>query len=168
MGEDLRVKWSLRKFHTTPVDWTRPIAAGGPRIGFQSARSPRNAGPIASGSVLHLRRSKRLGPPGSAGVWACRPRPARRSCAGPAPRAWPPLPRHRRWVMRSCTPRWTTILGWLTPRSWPTNGPSPTPAKTHAAKPYQGFLHTYNHHRHHSAIGGPPADRVPNLSEQST
>jgi transposase InsO family protein len=30
------------------------------------------------------------------------------------------------------------------------------------------FLHTYNHHRHHSAIGGPPADRVPNLSGQNT
>ncbi|MEU4245776.1 IS481 family transposase [Actinoplanes sp. NPDC026619] len=30
------------------------------------------------------------------------------------------------------------------------------------------FLHTYNHHRHHSAIGGPPASRVPNLSGQNT
>jgi transposase InsO family protein len=29
------------------------------------------------------------------------------------------------------------------------------------------FLHTYNHHRHHSAIGGPPASRVPNLSGQN-
>ncbi|BEL02091.1 IS481 family transposase [Actinoplanes sichuanensis] len=30
------------------------------------------------------------------------------------------------------------------------------------------FLHTYNHHRHHTAIGGPPANRVPNLSGQNT
>ena len=30
------------------------------------------------------------------------------------------------------------------------------------------FLHTYNHHRYHSAIGGPPANRVPNLSGQNT
>jgi transposase InsO family protein len=30
------------------------------------------------------------------------------------------------------------------------------------------FLHTYNHHRHHSAIGGPPANRVPNLCGQNT
>jgi len=29
------------------------------------------------------------------------------------------------------------------------------------------FLHTYNHHRHHSAVGGPPASRVPNLSGQN-
>ncbi|MFI5497408.1 IS481 family transposase, partial [Actinoplanes sp. NPDC051859] len=29
------------------------------------------------------------------------------------------------------------------------------------------FLHTYNHHRHHTAIGGPPASRVPNLSGQN-
>jgi transposase InsO family protein len=28
------------------------------------------------------------------------------------------------------------------------------------------FLHCYNHHRHHTAIGGPPATRVPNLSGQ--
>jgi transposase InsO family protein len=30
------------------------------------------------------------------------------------------------------------------------------------------WLHTYNHHRHHTAIGGPPADRVLNLSGQNT
>jgi transposase InsO family protein len=44
------------------------------------------------------------------------------------------------------------------------------------AKPYQseserraalpGFLHHYNHHRHHTAIGGPPVIRIPNLSGQ--
>ena len=26
------------------------------------------------------------------------------------------------------------------------------------------FLHRYNHHRHHTAIGGPPASRVTNLA----
>jgi transposase InsO family protein len=30
------------------------------------------------------------------------------------------------------------------------------------------FLHQYNHHRHHTSIGGPPASRVPNLSGQYT
>jgi transposase InsO family protein len=31
-----------------------------------------------------------------------------------------------------------------------------------------GWLHHYNHHRHHTAIGGPPASRVTNLSGQNT
>jgi transposase InsO family protein len=31
-----------------------------------------------------------------------------------------------------------------------------------------GWLHHYNHHRHHTAIGGPPGSRVPNLSGQNT
>jgi transposase InsO family protein len=31
-----------------------------------------------------------------------------------------------------------------------------------------GWLHYYNHHRGHTAIGGPPATRVPNLSGQYT
>ncbi len=30
------------------------------------------------------------------------------------------------------------------------------------------WLHTYNHHRHHTAIGGPPASRIQNLSGQHT
>ena len=30
------------------------------------------------------------------------------------------------------------------------------------------WLHHYNHHRHHTALGGPPASRVPNLSRQNT
>ena len=30
------------------------------------------------------------------------------------------------------------------------------------------WLHFYNHHRDHTAIGGPPATRVPNLSGQNT
>ncbi|MDG4841328.1 IS481 family transposase [Micromonospora sp. WMMD967] len=46
------------------------------------------------------------------------------------------------------------------------------------AKPYRSetarraalpaWLHAYNHHRHHTALGGPPASRVPNLSGQNT
>ena len=35
-------------------------------------------------------------------------------------------------------------------------------AQRRAALP--GWLHTYNHHRHHTALDGPPASRVPNLS----
>ncbi|WP_067973512.1 IS481 family transposase [Nocardiopsis trehalosi] len=33
---------------------------------------------------------------------------------------------------------------------------------------FPGWLHHYNHHRFHTAIGGPPATRVPNLSGQYT
>jgi hypothetical protein len=29
-----------------------------------------------------------------------------------------------------------------------------------------GWLHTYNHHRHHTALGAPPASRVINVSGQ--
>lgn len=32
------------------------------------------------------------------------------------------------------------------------------------AKTLDRWLHNYNHHRHHTAIGGPPASRVTNLS----
>ncbi|MGW9351416.1 IS481 family transposase [Nocardiopsis flavescens] len=31
---------------------------------------------------------------------------------------------------------------------------------------FTGWLHHYNHHRFHTALGGPPASRVPNLSGQ--
>jgi transposase InsO family protein len=30
------------------------------------------------------------------------------------------------------------------------------------------WLHMYNHHRHHTAIGGPPVSRVNNLARQNT
>ncbi|WP_310279064.1 IS481 family transposase [Haloactinomyces albus] len=30
-----------------------------------------------------------------------------------------------------------------------------------------GFLHWYNHHRHHTSISGPPTHRIPNLSGQN-
>ncbi|MEU2037716.1 IS481 family transposase, partial [Nocardia niwae] len=31
------------------------------------------------------------------------------------------------------------------------------------------WLHTYNHHRNHTALGGhPPASRVPNLTGQNS
>ncbi len=30
------------------------------------------------------------------------------------------------------------------------------------------WLHTYNHHRHHTAIGGPPIGRLNNLVGQNT
>jgi transposase InsO family protein len=30
------------------------------------------------------------------------------------------------------------------------------------------WLYLYNHHRHHTAIGSPPATRIPNLSGQYT
>jgi len=34
---------------------------------------------------------------------------------------------------------------------------------------YADFIHTYNHHRGHTALGGKaPADRVPNLCGRNT
>jgi len=44
----------------------------------------------------------------------------------------------------------------------------PYPSDTARAAALTPWLHTYNHHRHHTAIGGPPATRVPNLSGQNT
>jgi hypothetical protein len=31
-----------------------------------------------------------------------------------------------------------------------------------------GFVHAYNHHRYHTAVGGPPVSRVNNLSGDHT
>lgn len=36
------------------------------------------------------------------------------------------------------------------------------------AKTLARFIHRYNHHRHHTAIGGPPASRVTNLAGHNT
>jgi len=36
------------------------------------------------------------------------------------------------------------------------------------ARALDRFLHRYNHHRHHTAIGGPPASRVNNLAGQNS
>jgi transposase InsO family protein len=44
----------------------------------------------------------------------------------------------------------------------------PYPSENARRQALPDFLHTYNHHRHHTAIGGPPASRVPNLSGQNT
>ena len=48
----------------------------------------------------------------------------------------------------------------------PTNGPTPGSGNQNAAdaRALDRFLHRYNHHRHHTAIGGPPASRVTNLA----
>ncbi|GHE50000.1 hypothetical protein GCM10017771_71640 [Streptomyces capitiformicae] len=44
---------------------------------------------------------------------------------------------------------------------------SPHPARRVGVRPPGGWLHTYNHHRGHTALKGqPPASRVPNLSGQ--
>jgi transposase InsO family protein len=36
------------------------------------------------------------------------------------------------------------------------------------ARTLDRWLHRYNHHRHHTAIGGPPASRVTNLARHNT
>jgi transposase InsO family protein len=47
---------------------------------------------------------------------------------------------------------------------WAYAAPYISETQRRAALP--GWLHHYNHHRHHTAIGGPPASRVTNLSGQ--
>jgi transposase InsO family protein len=49
---------------------------------------------------------------------------------------------------------------------WAYNQPYHSEADRRAALPT--WLHHYNHHRHHTSIGGPPAHRVPNLTGQNT
>ena len=44
----------------------------------------------------------------------------------------------------------------------------PYTSDTARAAALPNWLHSYNHHRDHTAIGGPPATRVPNLSGQNT
>ncbi|MGW5365977.1 IS481 family transposase [Actinopolymorpha pittospori] len=45
----------------------------------------------------------------------------------------------------------------------------PYTSETARQAAFTTWLHTYNHHRHHTALGGhPPATRVPNLSGQYT
>lgn len=43
----------------------------------------------------------------------------------------------------------------------------PYQSETHRRAALPAFLHQYNHHRHHTSIGGPPASRVPNLTGQN-
>ena len=38
----------------------------------------------------------------------------------------------------------------------------------HRRQAIDRFIHTYNHHRHHTAIGGPPITRLNNLTGQHT
>jgi transposase InsO family protein len=40
-------------------------------------------------------------------------------------------------------------------------------SETSRARALDRWLHRYNHHRHHTAIGGPPASRVTNLAGQN-
>jgi hypothetical protein len=44
----------------------------------------------------------------------------------------------------------------------------PYPSEDTLRKALPAFWHTYNDHRHRTAIGGPPASRVPNLAGQNT
>jgi transposase InsO family protein len=44
----------------------------------------------------------------------------------------------------------------------------PYRSEAERAEAFTGWLHHYNHHRFHTAIGSPPATRVPNLSGQNT
>ena len=45
----------------------------------------------------------------------------------------------------------------------------PYHSETERRAAFDTWLHTYNHHRGHTALGGlPPASRVPNLSGQNS
>jgi transposase InsO family protein len=55
----------------------------------------------------------------------------------------------------------TLAQGWAFRRHYAT--------ETHRRKALPGWLHEYNHHRSHTAIGGhPPITRLTNLSDQYT
>jgi transposase InsO family protein len=54
----------------------------------------------------------------------------------------------------------TLLDEWAYARLWKTDASR--------ARALDRFLHTYNHHRHHTAIGGPPASRVSNLAGQNS
>jgi transposase InsO family protein len=54
----------------------------------------------------------------------------------------------------------TLLDEWAYVRLWKT--------EASRARALDRFLHTYNHHRHHTAIGGPPITRVNNLAGQNT
>jgi transposase InsO family protein len=49
----------------------------------------------------------------------------------------------------------TLLAEWAYVRTWTSDG--------QRARGLARWLHIYNHHRHHTAIGGPPANRVSNL-----
>ena len=50
----------------------------------------------------------------------------------------------------------TLLAEWAYARAWTSDG-----QRTRALA---RWLHTYNHHRHHTAIGGPPINRASNLT----
>ena len=54
----------------------------------------------------------------------------------------------------------TLLAEWAYARPWTSDG-----QRTRALT---AWLHTYNHHRHHTAIGGPPVSRVSNLTGHYT
>ncbi len=54
----------------------------------------------------------------------------------------------------------TLLDEWAYARSW-TSDPQ-------RARTLDRWLHRYNHHRHHTAIGGPPSSRVTNLDSYNT
>jgi transposase InsO family protein len=54
----------------------------------------------------------------------------------------------------------TLVDEWAYTRTWRSD--------TARARTLDRWLHRYNHHRHHTAIGGPPASRVNNLASYNT
>ena len=54
----------------------------------------------------------------------------------------------------------TLLDEWAYARAWTSD--------TQRARTLDRWLHRYNHHRHHTAIGGPPTSRVTNLAGHNT
>src|SRR3954454_18471076 len=54
----------------------------------------------------------------------------------------------------------TLVDEWAYTRTWRSD--------TARNRTLDRWLHRYNHHRHHTAIGGPPASRVNNLASYNT
>ncbi|MCP3996281.1 MAG: transposase [bacterium] len=54
----------------------------------------------------------------------------------------------------------TMATEWAYTRTWTTD--------QQRADDLPNWLHRYNHHRHHTSVGGPPITRVNNLTDQYT
>ena len=69
-------------------------------------------------------------------------------------------PRHRRQLGSDHPDRYHALSQWAYVRFYASD--------QERAATLDGFLHAYNHHRYHTAVGGPPISRVNNVSGDHT
>jgi Integrase core domain/Helix-turn-helix domain len=127
--------------------WRRYLAEGSAGLGDRSSRpltSPNRTPARIERRIVALQRRRlpksRLGPPlRRAGIRPTRTRPYHSATNGK-------VERFNR----------TLLEEWAYARLWTSDA--------RRAPTLDRWLHRYNHHRHHTAIGGPPASRVTNLA----